>query len=279
MIAAFVRFALSPTTDLAGALSCFDEDMDSLPLAWRPYGSPRHWSGPCMAGALDRTAAGDAALWPRTLRPAVLCAVTAAREALAGGCFRGLQAAAYAVAQVAHACLFAGDLDTLVLPRLAKQLNFDSTHPLLRVMISAFSSLGMRSSLLALRGATSSVCTGARMQTPGAVCRFCAAPSDSMLHYAACPSALAIFCTALQRPVSPILIQVLEANAARAWAAFTDSASVAVATRSDVVARGASFLPLAASALARAHLAPVDEGGAGEGPRPRLRCRRRAPDS
>lgn len=115
----------------------------------------------------------------------------------------------------------------------------------------------------------------------GATCRFCAAAPDSMHHYAECPSALANFCTTLRRPVSPTLIQVLEANpanAARAWAAFTDFASVAVPTRNDVVARGASFLPLAASALARAHLAPADERGAGEGPRPRMRRRRRAPD-
>lgn len=159
MIAAYVRFALSPKTDLGGALMCFDEDPDTL----RPYDSPMHWARPCMAGALRRTAAGDVDLWPRQLRPAVLRAVSAGRGALACGRHRGLQASAYTAA---HDALFAGDLEALIISRLARQLMTDSSHPLLRTVARAFSSLGPRSSFLATRGATNSVCTGARMQAP-----------------------------------------------------------------------------------------------------------------
>lgn len=43
-------------------------------------------------------------------------------------------------------------------------------------------------------------------------------------------------------------------NADRIWAAYIDFASVSVATRHDVVARSADFLPAAVGALVRAHM-------------------------
>lgn len=278
MIAAYVRYSLSVGSDLGGALMCFEDDIDSLPLAWRPFDSLRHGAGPCMAGALKRTAEGDVALWPRALQPAVLVAVAAARAALDEGRSRSLQAAAYAAA---HARLFAGDLNALLAPRLAKQLSIPPVHPLIAIMLCDFRSLGSRASFLAIRGATHSVCTGARLQVPDATCCFCGDAPDSLSHYATCTSALGIFCRALQRPVAPSLFVVLDtthASAAKVWAAFVDFVSVAIATRHDVVARGTVFLEIAACALTRAHLvAPVDDGdGAGPRPPPPRRHRARA---
>lgn len=42
------------------------------------------------------------------------------------------------------------------------------------------------------------------------------------------------------------------------WAAFVDFMSVVGETRAEVVARGPLFLPVAPSALARAHISPQD---------------------
>lgn len=85
MVASHVRHALSAPTDIDGALNIFAMDADELPLAWRPFGSPRHWKGECMVGEMRKTLDGDFAAWPRRLRDAVRDAVIAARAALAAG--------------------------------------------------------------------------------------------------------------------------------------------------------------------------------------------------
>lgn len=53
------RRSTSPCGTLAHALQCFEAHADDLPLGWRPYDSPGHWSGLRMAGALQRTLDGD----------------------------------------------------------------------------------------------------------------------------------------------------------------------------------------------------------------------------
>lgn len=251
MIASYVRFALSPMTDLSSALRCCDEDPDSLPLAWRRYDSPRHWAGHCMAGALQRTDAGDVGLWPTALRLAVADAVNAARAALENGRARGLQAAAYSAA---HARLFAGDLVALLAPRLAKELGAPREHDVVSGVIRGLSALDVRASLLAVRGATNAVCTGARMQTVGAVCRFCGEGPDSIQHYPACPTALRLFSAALRRPTAPSIIHLLEADppaVARTWAAFINFVSVAVATERERGCRAKRFVPAGCRECAR----------------------------
>lgn len=88
-----------------------------------------------------------------------------------------------------------------------------------------------------------------------------------------------IFCSAMGRHTPSSIVAVLEADRSlmsRVWAAFVDFASIAVATRSDVVAREASFLPIAAGAVARAQISPASEAGSGNGRRPRPPRRRAA---
>lgn len=147
--------------------------------------------------------------------------------------------------KILRRCLLVGGLHGCgIAPRLAKQLGVPSEHPIVSGVIRGLTALDVCASLLAVRGATNAVCTGARMQTPGAVCRFCGASPESIPHYAACPIALRLFSTALRRPPVPNIIHLLETDPpadARIWAAFIDFVSVAVATERDVVARSELF--------------------------------------
>lgn len=165
MIASFVHFALSPNTQLDEALACFSEHAEDLPLAHRLYASPRHWSAECMAGTLKRTIDGDMTPWPRSMRSAVAAAVAAARDALAAGRPRRAQAAAYAAAR---SNLYEGDINSMLATRLARQMGSSLERPLARDMVSRFRELSPRASFLAIRGATNSICSGARMQVEGA---------------------------------------------------------------------------------------------------------------
>lgn len=139
MTASFVRFALSPGTMLDPALECFTAHVDDLPLSHRLYASPRHWPGVCMAGALKRTA--DLRLWPRNMRGAVAAAVAAACDAHTSGKSRRAQAAAYAAARAA---LFAGDVNQMLVVRLARQLGTPFEGPLARSMVIGFKELTPR---------------------------------------------------------------------------------------------------------------------------------------
>lgn len=75
MVASFVRFALSPSTDFVGALACFSEDTDELPLSWTPYAFPRRWRGACMAVIRSTTKA--ACIGTRMQTPDAMCVLCA----------------------------------------------------------------------------------------------------------------------------------------------------------------------------------------------------------
>lgn len=254
MIASHVRFALSPATDIVGALSVFLVGAEELPLAWRPHASPPLWAGECMAGEMHKSLSGDLSAWPRRLRGAVRAAIDAARESLAAGRPKHMQAAAYASA---FAQLFDPDVRTPVQARLARQLAVPIDDLVVEAIMDGTPQLGARAALLSVRGAANAVATGARLQIPDAQCAFCHDGADSMSHYMSCHVALSAFCGALQCPVQPHLVHVLRtfpAPASRLWAVFVDLASVTCASRSDVVARMPAFVATAASALARVHV-------------------------
>lgn len=98
MISSYVRHALSASTDLDGALSVFAHDAETLPLAWRPFDSPRHWRGECMAGGMRKVLDGDFSGWPRRLHGAVRGLVEAGRAEVAACRPRRVQVATYAAA-------------------------------------------------------------------------------------------------------------------------------------------------------------------------------------
>lgn len=231
MIAAFVRYALSANRHLDSALSCFEAHAEDLPLAHRDYACPPHWPGDCMAGALKRTVDGDLSLWPRSLRAAVAAAVDAARGAIAAERPRRVQAAAYAASKAA---LFAGDINRMLCDRLARQIGTAQDAPIVTSLSEGFRSLPIRAAFLALRGATNAICCGARMQTEGAVCAFCEAAPDSLIHFGRCQGALVPFCRALDVPPADSILAALErapSQAPRLWAAFSDFVWVIAVSR------------------------------------------------
>lgn len=136
MIASVVRFATAPGAQLVSALACFDENADDLPLSWRPFDSPRRWTGQCMAGAPQLTVDGDLTPWPHGLRSAVRAAVGAARDAFASASPRSAQAAAY---EAAHTALLASDVAHLLSARLARQFVTPPGSELARRMTSGLS--------------------------------------------------------------------------------------------------------------------------------------------
>lgn len=141
--------------------------------------------------------------------------------------------------------------------RLARQLAVPAEDPIVAAILEGMPQLGSRAAMLAIRGATNAIVTGARMQIVGALCAFCHDAADSWSHFTRCAVALSAFCEALGLRLLPCLVQVLrdsEAPVARAWSAFIDFVAVACATRGEVISRSPTFLSAAAAALARAHI-------------------------
>lgn len=137
----------------------------------------------------------------------------------------------------------------------------------------AVASLGHSSALLAVRGATNSVCTGALLQVPDVVCPFCTDATDSLALLLRCRRALAPFCEALGCAAPDALTTVSSAEhprAARIWATYVGFVSTMVESQADIVARSTHFVAAAAGALVRAHLRKADETSA-----PRRRPRQR----
>lgn len=237
----------------------FVPNEDDLPLAGRSFGSSRQWQGECMTGAMWKMLNDDLSAWPRRLQGAVRDAVAAGRAALAAERPRKVQAIAYSAA---FAALFAEDVSGLA--------------PIVAAIMSGMSQLGGRASMLAIRGATNAVITGARMQVPGARCAFCHAVPDAWSHFADCGIALSAFCRALGRPAAPHLALDLMQSPeppARLCAALAGFASVACATTDEVVARAPDFMSAAAAALVRSHV--IAPAAAGEAQWRRRRARSR----
>lgn len=207
-----------------------------------------------MAGALQRTIAGDLEVWPAPLRRAAQAATAAARPTHDSGAPRRAQSAAYAAA---HAALLAGEVEKQLSDRLARQLGMPPATDLPHDMVAPFQTLSPRSAFLAIRGSANAICSGARLQIEGAQCVFCGAAPDALAHFVLCASALGPFCAALGVPTHESLRLALEAEPRRApaiWAAFLEFVSVVAAARSDVVARGDHFVPSVAAASVRAIL-------------------------
>lgn len=141
--------------------------------------------------------------------------------------------------------------------RLARQLAVPEADPVMAAILEGMPQLGGRAAMLAIRGATNAIVTGARMQIGGERCASCHHDEDPWLHFTRCAVALSAFCEALGLRPLPHLIQSLresEAPVARVWSAFVDFASVACAARGEVVSRAPAFLSAAVAALARAHV-------------------------
>lgn len=239
MIASFVRFSVSPQPDLGGTLSCVNENTDDLPIALRRCVTPH---------AID----GVLSLWPPRLQPVVHQAVIAARAALAARRVRGTQAAAYVAARAAF---FAGDVHAAIASQLARQLVVPCA-PVVESSMRSLPDVGPRAAFLAVCGATTAACTGARMHPPMRSA-LSARPAPIRFRASAGAPELRIFCVALGRPFGAPLASVLAGDAARSarlWAAFIDLMSVIGASESQVVARDPQLFSLAVGALARAHL-------------------------
>lgn len=164
--------------------------------------------------------------------------------------------------------------------RLARQLEVAVADPLVADIIAGMPSLGGRAAMLAIRGATHAVVTGARTQNPDARCAFCRDAADSWAHRTSCEVALSAFSRALGRLAPPHLSIVLRASPdppVRVWAAFVDFASVACATRHEVVSRAPAFLATAAAALAKVHVAQPAAADAAKARRTLARRDLRAP--
>lgn len=152
-----------------------------------------------------------------------------------------MQSAAYTAA---FASLFDSDVHKPVRARLATQLAVPIDDPVIVAIMSGMPQLGARAALLAVRGATNSVATGARLQLEGARCAFCHDAEASLAHYMACRTMLGALCEALGCPEQPHLVAVLRASSeppARLWAAFVDLVATTSASRSEVVARSPAF--------------------------------------
>lgn len=277
MIASHIRYALAENTDIDAALNVFANNAEELPLAWRPFSSPRFWKGACFAGEMRCTLDGDLGAWPPRLRSAVGAAVLAGREAVAAGHGRRVQTVAYAAV---FAELYAADAASQMRARLARQLAVDGDAPLVQVVLEVLPALDVRAAMRAVRGATNAVITGARMQIPGAKCVFCHVASDDWKHFVQCEVAMTALCTAIGSPTMPTLAQILGAQpapSARVFAAFSDFVSVSCATRGEVVARSPAFVAAAAAALIRAHIEALAATDAANARRRQARPRPRAP--
>lgn len=228
-----------------------------------------------MVGEMHNSLEGDLDAWLRRLRPAVGAAFAAAKTMLEAARPKRMQSAADAAA---FASLFAADVRTPVQTRLATQLELHLEDPVVVAIMNGLPKMGARAALLAIRGATNSVVTGARLQLSGAQCAFCHVAADSLAHFMVCPVALDALCSALGCCVQPHLALVLRASSdpppERLWAAFVDLVSTTSASRSEVVARAPTFVSTAAAALARVHVATpaaLDAAKARRAPSPAAR--------
>lgn len=180
---------------------------------------------------------------------------------------RGRCRAAHAAA---HSALLAGDVRAFVANRLASQPSVPPADPSVEAILSGVTNLGPRAALLVIRGATNSVCAGARLHELHATCPFCFEVSDALPHLLRCRRALTPFCAPLGVAESDSLVTVLSADrprAARILSAYDDFVSTAVVSQSEVVTRSAYVI-----GAVRAHPRTEDAAPAPR-PRPRRRLR------